>query len=79
MPVSWRRSPDRESASLFSPSRTSSTRASAPAIILEFSAPRWIQCAYNPPYADEYEEEEDAELEDLGGSWSCPSKPPELW
>lgn len=45
--------------------------------ILEFSAPRWIQCAYNPPYQDEYEEEE--ELEDLGGAWSCPSKPPELW
>jgi len=47
--------------------------------ILEFSAPRWIQCAYNPPYQDEYEEEEEEELEDLGGSWSCPSKPPELW
>ena len=49
--------------------------------ILEFSAPRWIQCAYNPPYQDEYEEEyeEDEELEDLGGAWSCPSKPPELW
>jgi MFS family permease len=48
--------------------------------VLEFSAPRWIQCAYNPPYQDEYEEEEEEEdLEDLGGSWSCPSKPPELW
>lgn len=47
--------------------------------ILEFSAPRWIQCAYNPPYQDEYEEEEEEELEDLGGAWSCPSKPPELW
>ena len=47
--------------------------------VLEFSAPRWIQCAYNPPYLDEYEEEEEEELEDLGGSWSCPSKPPELW
>jgi len=47
--------------------------------ILEFSAPRWIQCAYNPPYQDEYEEEEEEDLEDLGGSWSCPSKPPELW
>jgi len=44
--------------------------------VLEFSAPRWIQCAYNPPYQDEYEEEEE---EDLGGAWSCPSKPPELW
>jgi hypothetical protein len=48
--------------------------------VLEFSAPRWIQCAYNPPYQDEYgEEEEEEDLEDLGGSWSCPSKPPELW
>jgi hypothetical protein len=53
--------------------------------ILEFSAPRWIQCAYNPPYQeeleDEYEDEyeEDEDLEDLGGAWSCPSKPPELW
>lgn len=47
--------------------------------ILEFSAPRWIQCAYNPPYQDEYEEEEEEDLEDLGGAWSCPSKPPELW
>jgi len=47
--------------------------------LLEFSAPRWIQCTYNPPYLDEYEEEEEEELEDLGGSWSCPSKPPELW
>jgi len=48
--------------------------------LLEFSAPRWIQCAYDPPYEDEEEEEEEEEaLEELGGSWSCPSKPPELW
>jgi hypothetical protein len=47
--------------------------------ILEFSAPRWIQCAYNPPYQAEPGEEEEEDLEDLGGSWSCPSKPPELW
>ena len=56
--------------------------------ILEFSAPRWIQCAYNPPYPDEedWEEEEgeateaDGDGEGLGsGSWSCPSNPPELW
>jgi len=60
--------------------------------LLEFSAPRWVQCAYNPPYEEEdgdLEEtaaetgdaagggEEDAELS--GGAWSCPSKPPELW
>ena len=51
--------------------------------LLEFSAPRWIQCAYNPPYLeDEGEEESAAEdgEESLGsGQWSCPSKPPELW
>ena len=48
--------------------------------LLEFSAPRWIQCAYNPPYPEDYaEEEEEEDLGDLGGSWSCPSKPPELW
>jgi len=51
--------------------------------LLEFSAPRWIQCAYNPPYLEEEGEEESA-AEDgddsLGsGEWSCPSKPPELW
>jgi hypothetical protein len=50
--------------------------------LLEFSTPRWVQCAYNPPYQDEEEVEEEAEAEDEGdlpGSWSCPSKPPELW
>jgi hypothetical protein len=50
--------------------------------LLEFSAPRWIQCAYNPPYPDEEEEEEEADGDGEGlgsGSWSCPSKPPELW
>lgn len=54
--------------------------------ILEFSAPRWIQCAYNPPYPEEmeegYEEEEEdggGYEDDSGGAWSCPSKPPELW
>ncbi len=46
--------------------------------LLEFSAPRWIQCAYNPPMQLEPgEEAEDGE--DLGGAWSCPQKPPELW
>jgi hypothetical protein len=68
--------------------------------ILEFPAPRWVECAYSPPY--EEEDEEAAEEEDggdleawetadyaktegegddeaLGGAWSCPEKPPELW
>ncbi len=51
--------------------------------LLEFSAPRWVQCAYNPPWGADFSEEEIAELEaegeDLGGAWSCPTKPPELW
>jgi hypothetical protein len=42
--------------------------------LLEFPAPRWVECAYTPPYEDE---EEDGET--LEESWSCPSSPPELW
>jgi hypothetical protein len=41
--------------------------------ILEFPAPRWVECAYSPPYDDEEEEEEeDEELE----PWESA---PELW
>ena len=48
--------------------------------LLEFSAPRWIQCAYNPPWRLEPGEEIEPGDEDaLSGSWSCPQKPPELW
>ena len=48
--------------------------------LLEFSAPRWIQCAYNPPFVNEPgEEPEPEDGEDLSGAWSCPQKPPELW
>jgi len=56
--------------------------------LLEFPAPRWVQCTYNPPY-DDFEEtadDEDASAddsaesdEDMGGVWTCPTKPPELW
>jgi hypothetical protein len=46
--------------------------------LLEFSAPRWIQCAYNPPWPVEPGEEPDSDA-DTGGAWSCPQKPPELW
>ena len=60
--------------------------------LLEFSAPRWIQCAYNPPYvrrarraasraaseADAQRRRADAD-DDRARPWSCPSKPPELW
>jgi hypothetical protein len=48
--------------------------------LLEFSAPRWIQCAYNPPWQLEPGEELDPEDADaLTGAWSCPQKPPEIW
>jgi hypothetical protein len=57
--------------------------------LIEFPAPRWVQCAYNPPYDEEdFDDEEDATateddqsaLDDvLAGAWSCPSSPPELW
>ena len=47
--------------------------------LLEFSAPRWIQCAYNPPWETEPGEEPDPEAEETSGAWTCPQKPPELW
>lgn len=53
--------------------------------LIEFPAPRWVQCAYTPPYEyeDDEEEEEFYDDEDLtdedGEPWSCPSRPPELW
>ncbi len=48
--------------------------------LLEFSAPRWIQCAYNPPWRLEPGEVLDPEdAEALSGAWSCPRKPPEIW
>lgn len=50
--------------------------------LLEFAAPRWVECAYSPPYAeeDDYDDDEEpSEDSDLGGSWSCPAEPPELW
>ncbi len=49
--------------------------------LLEFSAPRWVECAYTPAYRPEEGEELDPEDDEelLSESWSCPSKPPELW
>lgn len=51
--------------------------------LLDFSAPRWVQCHYTPaPSLEDLDEEERAELAAEGGleeSWSCPSTPPELW
>ncbi|MFQ5415951.1 MAG: hypothetical protein ACE5FL_02770, partial [Myxococcota bacterium] len=46
--------------------------------LLEFEAPRWVECAYTPPYEDDepVEAEDDATRDE---PWSCPSKPPELW
>ena len=54
--------------------------------LLDFSAPRWVQCAYAPPYED-YEDEmhpnsSSVPSEGEGGldeAWSCPKRPPELW
>jgi hypothetical protein len=42
--------------------------------LLEFAAPRWVECAFTPPYTDG-----PADEAPLGESWSCPSQPPELW
>jgi hypothetical protein len=48
--------------------------------LLEFTATRWVQCAYTPaPIYGEDEDPEEYADEDLGESWSCPSRPPELW
>jgi len=48
--------------------------------LLEFTATRWVQCAYTPaPIYDEDEDPEEYADEELGESWSCPSRPPELW
>jgi hypothetical protein len=65
-------------------------RSFGSSFILEFPAPRWVECAYTPPYEDEEYEEEDEWDEALGltgggegdsleEAWSCPEKPPELW
>ncbi len=58
--------------------------------LLEFSAGAWVQCQYNPPWEEEFDEDEADETngngetdgpggETLDDSWSCPSNPPELW
>jgi hypothetical protein len=48
--------------------------------ILEFAAPRWVECAYTPPFSDEEEDGAGGgEGDSLDEAWSCPSKPPELW
>ena len=41
--------------------------------LLEFSAPRWVQCAYNPPYLDEDAEEDAGDAPDVahGGDASA--------
>ena len=52
--------------------------------VLEFTSTEWVQCAYNPPWEDEYFEddeelEDDEYAEDSDDAWSCPDKRPELW
>lgn len=46
--------------------------------ILEFEAPRWVECAYTPPYVDDEDANADPDSS-LSEAWSCPSEPPELW
>lgn len=43
--------------------------------VLEFDAPEWVQCAYNPPWEDDWEDEEfgDEQLE----PWETPLEPGE--
>ena len=52
--------------------------------ILEFAAPRWVECAYTPPYPEDEDdvdvaagEPDDGDLS--SGAWSCPSTPPKMW
>jgi hypothetical protein len=58
--------------------------------VLEFVSTEWVQCAYNPPWDDEYEYEEEYEEEEgeegeededeaTEEAWSCPDTRPELW
>ena len=48
--------------------------------LLDFSAPRWVQCAYAPPYEDDEGEAQPSASDDgLAEAWSCPKRPPELW
>lgn len=54
--------------------------------VLEFEFTEWVQCAYNPPWEDEFEDEdagngdgEDREDDALDEAWSCPESRPELW
>jgi hypothetical protein len=58
---------------------------------LEFASVQWVQCAYSPAYLEAFDE---GDLDDEGGvppdvasgeepglkeSWSCESRPPDLW
>jgi hypothetical protein len=67
-------------------------RSFGTSFLLEFPAPRWVECAYTPPYPDEEPGNGDEPVasagattdrgvdgDSLGEAWSCPSAPPELW
>jgi hypothetical protein len=49
--------------------------------VLEFESAEWVQCAYNPPWLEEDEEEleDDEFLEEDDDAWSCPDTRPKLW
>jgi hypothetical protein len=52
--------------------------------LLEFSAPGWVQCQYNPPWIDDFEargfQDESYQEGDEGGVWQCPPpRPPDFF
>ncbi|MCG8590567.1 MAG: hypothetical protein MJE66_14850 [Proteobacteria bacterium] len=59
--------------------------------VLEFETTEWVQCAYNPPWEDEEEDdfsfgvegeddfEDEEEESDGDDAWSCPESRPQLW
>ncbi|UCE85748.1 MAG: hypothetical protein JSU66_15690, partial [Deltaproteobacteria bacterium] len=48
--------------------------------LLEFAAPGWVQCQYNPPWIDDFAEEEDLGEAEAGGVWQCPPpRPPDFF
>jgi len=51
--------------------------------MLEFSSVLWVQCAYNPPYLDLFEDDDACEPAERDpssdGAWTCQTKPPQLW
>jgi hypothetical protein len=51
-------------------------RSFGTSFLLEFPAPRWVECAYTPPFEDEDDEEEDVEAEAGSGELEAWERPP---